>query len=1130
MDLAASLSSHVTRAVRYRGTAYFHAGRVTLLKRGAEMVTAAVSGTKPYHVELTRRDRSLAVSCTCPHFERDQQACKHIWATLLAASSLGHLVSPSGEAPRWITPIATVAASGNGSGDARTAAAAAARDGAALPLAARGGAAPSALAGAGGAFASQAWRLADPVPQSPPAPPPPPTWRSHLASLDVAAAPAAGRGKRIEEVQYVIDRAASSRTGGLVIELLERGRRANGDWGKARSLKLDRGDIASRVPLEVDRQILALLGGARSHPSFYAGWMTYADALPSRAEAPEMLGPLLAPLLAATGRASLRPAPEALPGPPLTWDAGAPWQLWLAVRRGQDGSQYQVEGSWRRGDERLALDQVALTLRSGILVTADRMARLDHGGSFAWIPLLNRIHRLEVPAAEIEQLAARLLAEHDLRRLDLPPELRCEEVSETPTPRLLLHAPGSPAERWQRATAMLRYSAGDVAPDAPGQRVYRTAPDRRLVRRDREAEARAQRRLAESGFQPAGDDAAHGTLRIERRRVADVAPQLLAEGWLLEAEGRPLRAPTHPQLAVSSHIDWFELRGGVDFDGQIVALPDLLLALRRGATTIRLGDGATGLLPEEWLRRVAPLAELGQPSGDHLRFQPAQAGLLDSLLAAEPAATADRGFADARRRLAGFAGIEPAAPPPGFHGELRPYQRAGLGWLHFLREFGFGGCLADDMGLGKTVQVLALLASRRRLRKRQGLGPSLVVVPRSLIFNWIAEAARFTPALRVRNYTGTQRHRHDQPLDDCDLVLTTYGTLRRDAGRLSAIEFDYLILDEAQAIKNPASESAKAARRLKGRHRLALTGTPVENHLGDLWSLLEFLNPGITGASAILRSATGMLRDPDETTRAQLARGLRPFILRRTKEQVAPELPAKFEQTIVCELTAGQRRLYDELRQHFRSTLALRVDERGLGRSKMLVLEALLRLRQAACHPGLIDPARGGEPSAKLDFLLPQLAEVLASGHKALVFSQFTSLLAILRRHLDAQGITHAYLDGQTRDRAARVEQFQGDPACKLFLVSLKAGGLGLNLTAADYVYLLDPWWNPAVEAQAIDRAHRIGQTRQVFAYRIVAKDTVEEKILLLQQSKRQVADAIISADDTLLRRLSRDDLDLLLS
>jgi SNF2 family DNA or RNA helicase len=402
------------------------------------------------------------------------------------------------------------------------------------------------------------------------------------------------------------------------------------------------------------------------------------------------------------------------------------------------------------------------------------------------------------------------------------------------------------------------------------------------------------------------------------------------------------------------------------------------------------------------------------------------------------------------------------------------------------------------------------------------------VVPRSLVFNWLAEAARFTPELRVLDHTGTGRTKKKDPFAGCDLVLTTYGTLRRDVAALRETEFDYLILDEAQAIKNADSQTAKAARLLRGRHRLALTGTPIENHLGELWSLLEFLNPGLLGASPLL--ATEELRNPDPETLERLARGLRPFLLRRTKEQVAPELPPKVEQTLFCELPGKQRRLYDELRDHYRAALGARIGAQGLGRSKILVIEALLRLRQAACHPGLLDKGRAAEPCAKLDLLLPQLQEVLAEGHKALVFSQFTSFLALLRERLEREKLPYLYLDGATRDRQARVEAFQSDPDTKLFLISLKAGGLGLNLTAADYVYLLDPWWNPAVESQAIDRTHRIGQTRPVFACRIVARDTVEEKILELQKTKRDLADAVIQADQSLLAGLTREDLELLLS
>jgi SNF2 family DNA or RNA helicase len=583
-------------------------------------------------------------------------------------------------------------------------------------------------------------------------------------------------------------------------------------------------------------------------------------------------------------------------------------------------------------------------------------------------------------------------------------------------------------------------------------------------------------------------------------------------------------------------MDWFELHGSVDFGGTSATLPALLAALRRGENVVRLDDGTFGMIPEEWLAKYGGVASLGTVEGDHLRFTRSQAGLLDALLASQPEAKCDAVFEKARAELRAFAGVAPADPPAGFVGQLREYQREGLGWLQFVRQFGFGGCLADDMGLGKTVQVLALLESRRELRaagegkKSERPGPSLVVVPRSLVFNWKEEAARFTPRLRVLDHTGTGRPRDTTAFADFDVVLTTYGTLRRDALLFKDFAFDYAILDEAQAVKNADTESAKAVRLLRARHRLALSGTPVENHLGELWSLFEFLNPGMLGTASVFKLLAGDLRNPDAQGRDVLARALRPFILRRTKEQVARDLPAKSEQTIYCEMKPAQRKRYDELREHYRQSLLSKVDAQGMARSKIQVLEALLRLRQAACHPGLIDKERTGEPSAKLDALLPQLDEVMDEGHKTLVFSQFTSLLAIVRERLDAEGITYEYLDGRTRDRAARVERFQTDPECRLFLISLKAGGLGLNLTAAEYVFLLDPWWNPAVEAQAIDRAHRIGQERPVFAYRLIARDTVEEKVLELQKSKRELADAIIGGDRGPISGLTREDLEMLLS
>jgi SNF2 family DNA or RNA helicase len=604
---------------------------------------------------------------------------------------------------------------------------------------------------------------------------------------------------------------------------------------------------------------------------------------------------------------------------------------------------------------------------------------------------------------------------------------------------------------------------------------------------------------------------------------------LVEDGWHVEAEGRVFRAAKSLEMQVKSGVDWFELHGRVDFgEGRSVAIADLLAALRRGEATVILDDGTRGMMPEEWLRRYARIAAFGESQGDHVRFRPSQTALLDVLLEAQPAVRIDDAFARARAELTQFSGIRPIDAPPSFHGTLREYQCESLGWFAFLRRFGFGGCLADDMGLGKTVMVLALLEARRVSQEKGRPRTSVAVVPRSLVYNWIEEAGRFAPGLQVLDYSGDARA--SARVEDFDVLLTTYGTLRRDAARLAEHEFDYLILDEAQAIKNAMTASAKAARLLRGRHRLALTGTPIENHLGDLWSLFEFLNPGFLGPAAALGKATAAAGRVERLDLELVARALRPFILRRTKEQVAPELPEKFEQTIHCDLEAPQRRFYDDLRRHYRQRLLTSVATKGLAKSKMQVLEALLRLRQAASHVGLVDQSRAGEPSAKFDVLLSRLREIADEGHKALVFSQFTSLLALLRARLAGEQITHEYLDGRTRDRAERVARFETDRDCPVFLISLKAGGVGLNLTAADYVFLLDPWWNPAVEAQAIDRAHRIGQTRHVFAYRLIARDTVEEKIAELQSSKKKLADALLDPDAGLLRTLQPEDLEWLLS
>jgi hypothetical protein len=1132
MGLTKKLARGVAGDVRARGRQYYTSGAVRILHGDAQSVRAEVDGTEIYRVSLHRRKKALRVCCSCPYFQDRGVPCKHVWATILAAEHKGYLQGPGDPGPHYIREYLDerIVERGNGAqgdGNGMASHPGRHRDGHRR----RGGRLRHRAhdreprpAGVGRGVA----------------------WDQALAGSQVVT-PLAAEPAPLEpwpvgrDVFYIVDAAETGTGRGVLVEIAHRQRKVDGGWTRPRSQRVPRAQIP-HLPDPADREILSLLAGAGDEPApngqpvFPYAPDALHDAAPSRCRLPGPAQELLLSRICATGRCLLRRSAEDPDLQPLQWEDGTPWEFWLRVARDGDGEQYVVTGELRRGELRRDLGDPLLLVPGGLVFWGDTVARLQDFGAFDWVTLLRQQRRLTVPVVERDRLLGELLRLPRQPRLDLPPELQFDEVALRPRPLLKIEAappaalPEQERERL-RGTLSFEYDGEVVVADEAGRGVYQ-ADRRRFLVRDRAAEAAAAERLLEVGFRGNPYLRNGAGLELSPRHLSRVVRTLLEEGWHVEAEGKTYRRAGGVQVSVTSGVDWFELHGRVNFGGQTAHLPDLLAALRRGEHLVRLDDGSFGLLPEEWLKKYGSVAAMGKAEGDHLRFGRTQAGLLDAVLAGSPGATCDANFDRVRQELLSFSGITAADPPEGFRGILRGYQREGLGWMHFLEAFRFGGCLADDMGLGKTVQVLALLEERRRLRCNAADGerppPSLVVVPRSLVWNWKHEAARFTPGLQVLDHTGGGRTRSGEHFHDYDVVLTTYGTLRRDVRHLKDFPFDYCILDEAQAIKNAQSESAKAARQLRAEHRLALSGTPVENHLGELWSLFHFLNPGMLGSAGVFQAASG--RNPDEPTRAILSRALRPFILRRTKEQVAKDLPPKSEQTIHCEMEPPQRRLYDELRAHYRDSLLSRVSRDGMQRSRMHVLEALLRLRQAACHPGLIDKKREPESSAKLDALLAQLDEVLDEGHKALVFSQFTKLLAIVRNRLDRDGVVYEYLDGRTRDRQAKVRRFQEDADCKLFLISLKAGGLGLNLTAAEYVFLLDPWWNPAVEAQAMDRAHRIGQTRPVFAYRLIAQGTVEEKILELQKTKRDLADAIVNADNSLVRNLTCDDLELLLS
>lgn len=981
-----------------------------------------------------------------------------------------------------------------------------------------------------------------------PAPSPPPKWRQQLQTIERFGD--SHLGDRVDtwpadrQLVYVIDREGTTKGKGIVLELAYRAPTKTGALSAPKGLTLARDQLAS-LPNEQDRLIVSMLWGANdSSSSYYYGGHSQKICVLSPGMAKAVL-----PAVCRTGRCLYRPVARSNGTLSiLRWEEAAePWRFRLDVAKGD--RDYRLDGRLVRGDEVLPLSAPNMLTAGGLMFYSDRIEPFDDGGAFEWISMLREQQTMEVPHKHGPELVDLLYKLPRLPPVQWPADLALEEVRTPMVPRIRIRAPQKAARSLyahdERLAGELHFLYGDAAVKSQqaGAAILQRG-QRRLIHRNPSAEANARQRLHQLGFRETWDYVSQEQRpMLAPSKLAKTVMTLVREGWQVEADGKLYRQPGEFKLEVTSGIDWFELHGSVSFGDRSAPLPALLAAIKKGENIVQLGDGTFGILPEQWLKKYGLLASAGTVKGDHLTFKPTQIGLLDALLASQPQATCDATFAAMRENLRRFDGIAPREAGAGFVGELRPYQKDGLGWMEFLRQFRFGGCLADDMGLGKTIQVLAALEARKTRRSSvAGLGeagpgsatpatgPSLVVVPRSLIFNWQQESAKFAPALRVLDHSGSDRKKGGDHLADYDLVLTTYGTLRRDVPHLKNVSFDYVILDEAQAIKNPSSESAKAVRLLNGDHRLALSGTPIQNHLGDLWSLFEFLNPGMLGSTAVFASASSALRNPDDETRRMLSTALRPFILRRTKEQVARDLPPRQEQTIFCELEPDQRKAYDELKDHYRRSLMGAIAAEGMNKSKIQILEALLRLRQAACHPGLIDKSRTGEPSAKLDMLLSRLEEVIDEGHKVLVFSQFTSFLAIVRKALDDRKISYEYLDGQTTDRQACVERFQNDPACTLFLISLKAGGLGLNLTAADYVFLMDPWWNPAIEAQAIDRAHRIGQDKHVIACRLIAKDTVEEKVLQLQQRKRDLAEALIGADNSLIRDLGREDLELLLS
>jgi SNF2 family DNA or RNA helicase len=604
------------------------------------------------------------------------------------------------------------------------------------------------------------------------------------------------------------------------------------------------------------------------------------------------------------------------------------------------------------------------------------------------------------------------------------------------------------------------------------------------------------------------------------------------------------------KIEIAKNADWFDLETKVWFGNFEIPFLELKENILNNNREFVMPNGEIALIPEEWMAKFQGILRYDE-GGQHIRIKKLHWGLLGSF-------ETTAGIQTKLEGLKSFEEIAERPLPKGLKGTLRDYQIAGYNWIYFLKEYGFGGCLADDMGLGKTVQTLAMLQNERETshesivpevtevkpvvaqlsifeqvkpKSKVILNPtktSLLVVPTSLIYNWINEAKKFTPNLKVFIHTGQARLKENEHFEKYDLIISTYGTVRNDEELFINFRFHYIILDESQNIKNPHSQTSKTLRNLNADNRLVLTGTPVENSIRDLWSQISFVNPGLLGGLKFFEDTyvTPIERDHDEAKLAELKTLIKPFILRRTKQQVAKELPEKTEQVLYCDMTPEQETIYEELKSQFRNQVLENIEEVGINKARFNIIAGLTKLRQLANHPYLVDKNYEGS-SGKFIELLTRTHTAIESGHKILIYSQFVQQLQIIKQAFDKEGLKYCYFDGSfsAKERQKQVKIFQETPEIPIFLISLKAGGVGLTLTAADYVFIIDPWWNPSVERQAIDRTHRIGQTKNIFSYKFITKNSVEEKILNLQNKKLNLASELVLAEESFYKTLDVNDI-----
>lgn len=1082
--LTTQFAEYFSDTAQSRGRSYYKNEYVNPCTLEPSFFVGLVHGSTEYYtvVILTKHKNKCAVDCSCPHFTSGN-LCKHIWACFLYIEAddennfrtCKHLVRHH-ENQRDHHPSST----------------------------------PS---------RKKTWQLIlkDIKDEN-----------SHVSPLIDSNRSPSKRKRAVFGLQYdVFDKDQ------LGIILLQQEQTKKG-WGKIRPLSI-RPDSISSFPNSEDHDLLNLLaGGPQLFKEDYFGDYRLAEMEQIRVNY-ATCNSILPALCKSNRLINMKDIfdidKDNLESHTYTWDEGDAWQFKLKSQR--KNKKNFVSGVFFRGEDELRIDETDFLFKDGILLSKRKISKHNVDGELQWFQTLQEHGAITVPEGSESKFMKTLPSTGNVPILDLPPHWDWQQKVGSPEAVLSFDIEqGINSKDMINGTLNFKYDHESIPCYSKSVSII-DHRHRIISMRDRKEEKSLQSSLRDTASHISSVRMNEHGLTLEFGDLQNLALALNDAGWgelvahIDQKKIRPIGA--FDGIVSQSGMNWFELSGSCKWEDKVMQLPDILKKVDDESNLVKLSDGSFGLISLELIEKFSHLQGLVNKKTSSIKLSTPQMLVIESLINEKEEIRYDQHFKDLKHKLYNLNGIPKVRQPRNLKGKLRSYQKEGLGWLSFIEDVGINGCLADDMGLGKTVQVLSMILRKKNaLKKGSPSKPSLVIMPKSLLGNWTRESHKFTPNLKVAEYAGPKRKSLLEDIRNLDLVFTTYATARIDVAELMNVDFECIILDEAQAIKNPKSGIAKCVNSLNSHSRLAMTGTPVENSLNDLWSIFEFLNPGMLGKQNVFANLGK--KSQEEKHLEPLKKALRPFLLRRTKEKVLKDLPEKSESTIYCTMEPKQRKVYEEVKKYYAANFESTITKDNFKNSKIQFLEALLRLRQIACHPALVNDKYSETPSIKQKVLLDKLIEVSSEGHKSLVFSQYTSMLKHIKEGLKDSGLTFEYLDGSSRDREGIIDRFQNNRDINVFLISLKAGGVGLNLTSAEYCFIFDPWWNPAVESQAIDRIYRIGQKNKVFAYKLIAKDTIEEKIALLQSQKKQLAEDVISSDSGILKTMTYDDMKMLLS